>query len=371
MRPVRLERPERGSIVVQRRSQREQAAFTLIELLVVVSIIALLISILLPSLRNAREQAKLVRCLAHMRGAGQAARVFAAERKDHFQLASDEVGIAAADPYRQKFAYGAEQELLSWPVALAQAGGVAYSNNWDWGVRAVNYEDARQKAAFIKDDLEIVTCPADRVRIATPYYPRNKSLTLGGIDNDGLKGAGDPSNPIPGSEGMSYWGYLSYGINEDVVGAEVAESAGRPACWRAVQGDGGWVGCRGEYGYPGSHPCGRDQKGWRLRGNLDRIHRPGDVALLVEAGRDDDSQPAEGFANLIISAQANGPYLGDFQQRHSTRLPSKRHPEGRLNVLYTDLHGGTARPVRFENGLPSEYTPRVRVSPYEPHETED
>jgi prepilin-type N-terminal cleavage/methylation domain-containing protein/prepilin-type processing-associated H-X9-DG protein len=47
-------------------------AFTLIEMLVVVSIISLLISILLPSLSRAREQAKGVHCLARLKEFGTA-----------------------------------------------------------------------------------------------------------------------------------------------------------------------------------------------------------------------------------------------------------------------------------------------------------
>ena len=51
-------------------------AFTLIELLVVVAIIALLISILLPSLNRARDQARQLVCVTQLRSQGEAANFY-------------------------------------------------------------------------------------------------------------------------------------------------------------------------------------------------------------------------------------------------------------------------------------------------------
>lgn len=346
---------------------RGRAAFTLIELLVVVAIIALLISILLPALGGARNQARLVKCLANLRATGEAAMVVVAEN-GRFPLATDEIGIAAADPGRTRYAYS-EGELLAWPVAVARGASIRYGRNWDWGVRATSYADALASRDRMAIDLPMVTCPADMVGIATPYYPGNWN------GSDGLKGAGDPAHPRPSAANMSYWGRLSYGINEDVTGAEVWWSNG-PACWRAGKlPSGDCVDCWGEFGYPPMHPCGNADYGKRLRGNLDKVYRPGDVGLLFECGPDVENVEASGRANLVLSAgQNNGPYLSDFLnwtwETHAPRMPSVRHQKWVSNVLFTDMHGATIRPgpINPTTGMPRSFTPQVRVSPYPPAE---
>src|SRR3989339_1899160 len=58
-------------------------AFTLVELLVVISIIALLLSILMPSLNRVRSVGKQTVCLAHMRQLGLALDMYSQENNGY------------------------------------------------------------------------------------------------------------------------------------------------------------------------------------------------------------------------------------------------------------------------------------------------
>ena len=357
----------------QQRRQQNRSAFTLIELLVVIAIIALLISILVPSLSRAREQARLMVCLSNQRSSGQAAFIVQ-EELGRLQLIANEANVDAVDAGRSKYLYTNSGELMSWPVALARIGNINYSNNWDWGIVAGDSTVAADNQDKMSEDLKYMVCPSDRAQISTPFYPNGSDGIQGNVPNEKKFGGRFP---------IKYWGKLSFGINEDIVGADVAKTVttqapGQPSCWRAYNNGTDCYECRGEASNP--FPCKND--GRRLQGQLEKVYMPSEVAFMCDMGVDPKNTIEENEYNragLLLSALCNGPYMGDFQDRHG-RLPTQRHPGGRLNVLRADMSGLTIQasggkidedPSENNNAQATDcvyFNPRMRISPYRPAE---
>ena len=76
-------------------SSQRKSGFTLVELLVVIGIIALLISILLPSLNKARAMARTAVCLSNLRVLGQATLMYTNEKKGFLPYPTTTLDVSA------------------------------------------------------------------------------------------------------------------------------------------------------------------------------------------------------------------------------------------------------------------------------------
>lgn len=155
---------------------RSKRAFTLIELLVVVAIIALLISILLPSLQQARAQGKKAVSMSNFRSIAQASHSYATDDDRemiipmHQTHALDWTGVGMGNTWGwrtgQPYAYGGRTPIKSFPsesgllhaMRAKDEGGTGY---WEAHTRPLNkyvYGDVDQSDA---KRLEMYHSPAD------------------------------------------------------------------------------------------------------------------------------------------------------------------------------------------------------------------
>ena len=119
--------------------QRERAAFTLIELLVVVAILALLMSILLPSLQRARDVSKMTVCLSNQRQIGLA--IFMYLEKWERRMLPSQVAAPDGSPHPWDF----------WDKALAREMGIGTVT--DWG-----------KGGWGREEARVLLCPSHPIK---------------------------------------------------------------------------------------------------------------------------------------------------------------------------------------------------------------
>src|SRR3954453_19646692 len=103
----------------QNTCSRRRAGFTLVELLVVIGIIALLISILLPSLNKARRAAATVQCASNMRQIAGAMLMYVNANKGAF------------------------------PPALISTGGDVFPDGWFWAAELVHQNYIKAPNLFV------------------------------------------------------------------------------------------------------------------------------------------------------------------------------------------------------------------------------
>jgi type II secretory pathway pseudopilin PulG len=179
---------------------RARAAFTLVELLVVVTIITLLVGLLLPAVQSARESARRLACVSHLKQIGLALHNYATQRgvlPPGAILAAypQSAGTNNYDPFTEATSAAAGCHATSWMLhVLPFLEQQNLYDQWDFGKGALSNK------TVAATDIETFFCPSRRSgtrpkdqRIMFPDWARGDARytgwTRGGNDYAGCAGA--------------------------------------------------------------------------------------------------------------------------------------------------------------------------------------
>lgn len=280
--------------------------FTLVELLVVIGIIALLISILLPALNQAREQSKQAACLSNMRQIGTAMIMFANEHSQHMPIAGEMWGTGVdgtpaglRDRSQRLYSYyndSGTTRIMPMNCALAPYLGKPTLDSSSAANMTTDINNSNVRRVF--------TCPSQ------VENPQQGMMVM--------------SNATGWQAPLQF---CSYGYNEEVLG------------WSAPGAGDGVTG----------HV--------RARGLVTRIgHQPADTFLMC------DAIPRAGTPFLEFYAHPVGGTLGDVANNNANgtgdvgQLDKVRH-RGKMCILFMDGHA-----EKFDIG-PNQLIP-VLIDPY-------
>lgn len=175
-RPIALRRRRAGR--PHDPAQHGRRGFTLIELLIVISILALLISLLLPALSSAREAAAATRASGHIRQLQMAHINYSFDHRDQILP-----GYRSADPPRWTGEVrNHEGKLLRPPIGDRWTWRLAKYFNWDWELLYYDREvpgDDYRKSVFPRFGLNTYFVGGSKDGIAFVYDNQGNEIGRG------------------------------------------------------------------------------------------------------------------------------------------------------------------------------------------------